>query len=506
MKTQNLYTRRTTLKAVALGVAAAYSGQMAFAQQKLRTRRSLHGMALDDPDLSTYRDFVGLMKSYPQNQPLSWLGFSLPHGWVSDDFQQGDYKFCPHGDWYFLPWHRAYTLMYEQAAQTLLNNPAFAMPYWDWTLDRQLPEAFAEPLYKGKTNPLYVPNRNQLIGQNALTDKIVGQAQMDKIYAETDYELFGTSRSVDFSDPNNPVVQDNLDPKWVPIGGGNQGPLENPPHNQVHNRIGVYMPSPGSPRDPIFFMHHSNIDRIWAYWNALGRKNSSDPLWLNMPFTDNYIDPKGQPYTKVVKDLQNTADYGYTYPDLPAPDGKTPDPDRAKALLVLHSKGVGAKIEGVQRVGGANKIAALASAALQSPHALAEGTLKTVTNPQAAKRPREVFAIIKNLVIGNGIDYIRVFINKKGLSLETPDTDPHFVRDVSFLAHPKGTLGADGHRKSMHSNSVLVDLTHTIKALGGLGRLDKDDIIVQLQPVPKPGLALEQVGKVVPASIEVVVL
>lgn len=106
--------------------------------------------------------------------------------------------------------------------------------------------------------------RNQLTGENALTDELVGPEVIRKIYQETNYEAFGTSRSVDRSDPKKPVVQNNLDAKWVPMGGGNQGILERTPHNNVHNNIGGFMPESNSPRDPIFMMHHGNIDRIWV--------------------------------------------------------------------------------------------------------------------------------------------------------------------------------------------------------------------------------------------------
>src|SRR4051794_31651910 len=100
--------RRTALTLMSVGAFTAFTGKVSFAQQAVRTRRSLTGMALNDPDLSTYRDFVGLMRSKDQNQPLSWLGFANQHGSVN-----GGFNFCPHGDWYLLPWHRAYVSMYE---------------------------------------------------------------------------------------------------------------------------------------------------------------------------------------------------------------------------------------------------------------------------------------------------------------------------------------------------------------------------------------------------------
>ncbi|MFY8199244.1 MAG: hypothetical protein ACOVLE_01135, partial [Pirellula staleyi] len=82
--------RRTALKLVSMGAVTVFAGQVTFAQQVLRTRRSLSGMALDDDDLSAYRDFVRLMKAKDQSKPVSWLGFANQHGrWP------GGFKFCP---------------------------------------------------------------------------------------------------------------------------------------------------------------------------------------------------------------------------------------------------------------------------------------------------------------------------------------------------------------------------------------------------------------------------
>jgi tyrosinase len=496
-----MITRRNTLKTFTAGIVTACSTQLVFAETKLRVRRDLQGMAMDDPDLATYRDFVGLMKSYDQTKPLSWLGFSLQHGWISKDGTQGDYKFCPHGDWYFLPWHRAFVLMYEEAARVIMKNPDFAMPYWDWTANRDYPEAFSAKVYNGKPNPLYVAGRHKLAGDYALTDDIVGQDIIDQIYKETDFENFGTSRY-----NQKGVVQNSLDPSWVTKGGGHQGFLENPAHNYVHNNIGAYMPTPASPRDPIFFMHHTNIDRIWARWNALGRKNSSDSLWLDMPFANNYLDPTGQPYTKIVRELQNTTDYGYTYPNMPTPDGVVPHPERVTSLLAMHKTSSGNKIAGVQSVTGGTKMRSLGGEPLNSPHKMEADSLNAVTAPlKAGDRQKEVFARISGIHLDANVSHIRVFINKEGLSLETPVTDPSFVRVVSFLAHPGNALQAADHKADKPGHSVLVNLTKTIKALG-IKHFDKDTIHVQLQPVPNPGMIVEQTGLVSADSIQIVVI
>lgn len=488
--------RRTALKLMSVGAVTMFAGNVSYGQQGLRTRRSLTNMPLDDPDISTYRDFVGLMKSKDQNTAVSWLGFSLQHGAFN-----GPFKYCPHGDWYFLPWHRTYVMMYETAAQELVGNKDFAMPYWNWTEVRMMPEAFANPVYKGKPNPLYVPNRNPLTGANALTDDIVGKEVMDSIYAETAYEAFGTSRDAD---------QTNLDLSWVVAGGGIQGTLESTPHNTVHINIGAFMPTAGSPRDPIFFMHHCNIDRIWASWNALGRQNSTDPLWLNMPFTDNYLRPDGTLYTTTVKDLQSTAELGYTYDYLPQPDGRTPDPAReARVLALLHSV-PGAALPGVQRIGGGPELTATALKPLQQKWSMNEATLKAVAAPAPGTRGSQVYALIQDIMMGDNVQGIRVFVDRPDVTTDVPNADPHYVTSFTFLDHRAGHATAGGHNVAAASNkhlpSVMVNLTDTLRRLYGFRRLKPGALTIQLIPIPASGVVLENVGKVVPGSVEIVVL
>ena len=77
-------------------------------------------MALNDPILQTWRDGVRLLKA--ANGDISWASFAAIHG------SDAGWGLCPHGNWYFLPWHRAYILMYERAVRQLTGNNAFALP------------------------------------------------------------------------------------------------------------------------------------------------------------------------------------------------------------------------------------------------------------------------------------------------------------------------------------------------------------------------------------------
>ena len=96
--------------AIGVGIIAAnVPGLVAFAQPLPPLRRSLHGLALNDPILQAWRDGVRLLKARPASAPVSWANFAAIHG------GDADFNLCPHGNWYFLPWHRAYLLMYERA-------------------------------------------------------------------------------------------------------------------------------------------------------------------------------------------------------------------------------------------------------------------------------------------------------------------------------------------------------------------------------------------------------
>jgi tyrosinase len=132
--------------------------------------------------------------------------------------------------------------MYERTVRQLTGHNDFALPYWDWTADRQLPAAFSQPTWNGQTNPLYESQRS-MSPTDSLPDEIVGQGVIATILGETPFETFGTSR---------PSGQDSLDQSWINCEGcGVSGTLEATPHNNVHNIVGGLMGGTQSALDPI---------------------------------------------------------------------------------------------------------------------------------------------------------------------------------------------------------------------------------------------------------------
>ena len=271
----------------------------AFAQTaSLPLRKSIHDLPLDDPIVEAWRDAVRQMKAKPASDPLNWANLASIHGTAAG------FNRCPHTNWYFLPWHRAYILMYERITRELTGQADFAMPYWDWTTNRGLPKAFSDATFDGNPNPLF--ETRAMTPTSSLGDEIVGPSVMSTIFSETAFEVFGTSR------PQRPMPQDSLDPSWIRSRTGNSGTLEGTPHNLVHGAVGGVMGGFRSANDPIFMMHHGNIDRIWALWRV-DNSDTTDSLWLDMPFQDHFFNPDGSAFSPKVSDMLDPAALGYTY-------------------------------------------------------------------------------------------------------------------------------------------------------------------------------------------------
>ncbi len=77
-------------------------------------------------------------------------------------------------------------------------------------------------------------------------------------------------------------------------------------HNHVHNAVGGDMDTARSPNDPLFFLHHANIDRLWAQWEA--SPQASDP-----PNAGDALQPSGPIISGKVSDVLSIGALGYSY-------------------------------------------------------------------------------------------------------------------------------------------------------------------------------------------------
>jgi hypothetical protein len=100
------------------------------------------------------------------------------------------------------------------------------------------------------------------------------------------------------------------------------GGIEAAPHNRVHQTMGIEGDL-GSPttaaRDPIFWLHHANIDRLWVRWTDSTRGRIppiDDDVWMKTRFT--FVDEDGKDRALTGEEVLDTQfQLGYRYDDDP---------------------------------------------------------------------------------------------------------------------------------------------------------------------------------------------
>lgn len=179
----------------------------------------------------------------------------------------------PHTTQRLLPWHRIYLLQLEKALRAI--HPDVSIPYWDWT---QASEQAIPPWLVGVTPVVTTPTKTVTVTRfpGTGTDLATIASNVPTILAMSDFTSFAS----------------NL----------------NGVHGGVHVWVGGSMGSvPTAPADPIFWMHHANLDRLWWQWQNSPQgagKNPSlagaaavmDP-WANTEVDTRDITTLGYSYT-----------------------------------------------------------------------------------------------------------------------------------------------------------------------------------------------------------------
>jgi tyrosinase len=172
-----------------------------------------------------------------------------------------------HFDTGFLPWHRAYLLDLERELQAI--DPSVALPYWRF--DVPAPRLF-DPAFIGVSN---VSGAVQMSAANPLqfwvTDGVAG------ILRRPEFNT-ATMPATDTTPPpgTGPVLSEaatlalgqSAGSRFVDFTG-----MERNPHGRAHVSFGEMISSIGTAaRDPLFFLLHANVDRLWAKWQWMFRR------------------------------------------------------------------------------------------------------------------------------------------------------------------------------------------------------------------------------------------
>jgi len=234
--------------------------------------RSMHKLSLPVPANFGHGDQTDRELTF-------WRAQSESHQW-----------FCDHGSWKFLPWHRAYLHVFELHLRKHIRD-SFRLPYWDWSQNIDVPLALqSEELL-----------RNLEINRDfhSLSDdpELFLNASQDILSIE-DFDTIGGDES-------------------------SSGMIEGPYHNMVHVYLGGHMGQiPTAAQDPVFWLHHCNVDRLWSLWmdkmiesgNIRQMFPSIDAdTWLNLEYHENFWGPEGKLLNFTTRSSLFTDKLGYNY-------------------------------------------------------------------------------------------------------------------------------------------------------------------------------------------------
>ena len=388
-------------------------------------RRNVAGMAANDPILVAYAAAITAMKALPSSDPRNWTNQATIHN-----------NFCPHGNWFLLPWHRAYLLYFEQICRDLSGYPQFTLPYWDWTNHPEIPPQF----WSGALND---PTRQLGQGQSVdPTGAFCGQGVIDTIMGYHDFEQqFGSRKST--------ATRGGT--------GGGQGTLESSPHNHVHSTIlgdmGGYM----SPLDPIFWLHHGNIDRIWAMWN-LHNGNTTDPVWVDYQHPATFYDKNKASQPFVVKNMRSTYQNNYRY-------------DTQPNQYLINIASLNYKLYKEASLFEIHQLVAVdrkpVSLNIPTNAAFRARATRLLATPAKSRTGAVVLTLRGVKQPEDPSTTLRVFINHPGPTADTPITDPHYAGSIAFFGPGMPGMAMD----------FDLDITKALAAISG-----KDGAPAAIQP------------------------
>jgi hypothetical protein len=261
--------------------------------------------------LKTYNRAIKVMRERPAGHPTSWTFQWYTHAvqgdsdkpaqmnmiYADDDqyrsMAQAMWNTCqghhgvPEG---FATWHRAYVLFFEHIVREAAGTDEFTLPYWPYELQEQraIPAQFRMQCADDYCH-LYIGNR--LSNQ---TPTINDGGSVEISGGVLDFKCLQEAKFCKFS-----------------------GILDSRPHGQIHDGVGDNHNMSAvewAARDPVFWVHHSQVDRIWASWNAAGGRNPTDPSFLSTQYI--FARPDGTAVVITNEDMLDITALGYDYQTL----------------------------------------------------------------------------------------------------------------------------------------------------------------------------------------------
>jgi tyrosinase len=444
-----------------------------------------------DPTILAYAKGVKAMQDLDASSPddgRSWQNQSAIHQRLSARPERLENQ-CQHASWYFLPWHRIYLFEFEliiRSHLTAAERANWALPYWNYTpvdnqqqnqFPRRIPPAFREQqLPDGTPNPLFVEERNAQLNINGGGLLPSGSVRTQAALAPLVYTQ--TSNVVPGFGGIRTGFHQGTD--------GTASAIELTPHGSVHTNVGGrdatgqlgFMATFSTAAlDPIFWLHHCNLDRLWELWlrNPPGHppgQNPTDPTFLGFRFPIIRASTGARVTFRVEQFLDIEGGLQYTYSGLP-PHTRDVAPKPA-----VSDAGP------PEMVGASEKPVTLTAAT--SATTVAVGEPKGPAARDVAAPGAEPHTYLRLDDIGGDVNPGLVY----GVYLNLPDGEEpteesaHYAGALSFFGIERSATDGDAdEEEAPHELAYSFDVTPLVASLKDAGAWNPGELHVTFSPL-----------------------
>jgi tyrosinase len=273
---------------------------------------------------------LALKKRGRYDQYVHWHHHVMMPSVLPYEPRDANYRNGAHRGPSFLPWHREFLMQVEADLRSV--DASLTIPYWDWTEDAALDDP--------KTSPLW--DEDFMGGDGVEADQwrvatgpfAYGNGNWNvPAYPEVGLPGPGLKRFFGRTVPTLPTKEDvalALAEPFYDTPNFNQSPFTTGFRNRLEGWITqrgdprvktsksqLHMLPMTSPDDPVFFLYHCFIDKVWADWQDLQRKNNPDASPHYAPEKDgppgHNLDDPLHPWKRTIREVLDISKLDYAY-------------------------------------------------------------------------------------------------------------------------------------------------------------------------------------------------
>ena len=379
---------------------------------------------------------------------------------------------------HFLPWHRMFVYYFERLVRQASGRSDFTLPYWDYTSTDPAKRGIVPQQFRLPDDPLfgslYRANRSSVAngGQRLDVNQPADMMGIDDAMAKTSYSTVGSVT-------------------------GFCRAIDSGIHGRIHTLVGTTKGMGAVPyagNDPLFWVHHSNIDRMWTSWNRNGGTNPSTASWSYNQFV--FVDAGPVRVKKALRSFFSATTLGYGYDQYIAPP-------TSSAALAAQTTGLAPTAAAATAGGPGQRIAAAPGAA-----ELGAAPTRVLLQPLGAARSSSVLGLDDRASGGRAYLVLRdlhtwaqpgvlfhVYVGPgRGKALLDP---AHYAGNINFFDAEFHDHGGGAMATALGENLFSFDITPILEGLRrGGGNGARDALVVTIVPAGRPEGGSPMVGSI----------